>query len=93
MRARSDRTDGPLKVQALYSLATLARVAGVTPQLLMRLLRTNEVQLVSAGRSVLVPLSEIQRLIPALWHSLNAIERMRADAQQRASTGPESDTE
>ena len=85
MRARTD-SHGPLKVQALYSVATLARVAGVTEQLLKRLLRLNGVKVIKTGRSVLVPLSEIERHIPPLWRSIVAVERLRADARIAATS-------
>ena len=85
MRARSDTAraragaDAPLEVQAVYSVAALARVANVTPHLLRRVLRANGVELVRAGRSLLVPLSEIESKIPPLWESLKAVEAMRGE--------------
>jgi hypothetical protein len=66
MRSRMDRDDGPLRLQALYSLTTLARVAGVTKQTLTRVLRANGVALLGSGRALLVPLSEIRARIPHL---------------------------
>jgi hypothetical protein len=82
MRARRDRKRGPLKVQAVYSIQTLARVAGVTHQLLGRLLRAADVNMLTAGRSILVPLTEIEAKIPPLWRSIVKVERLRADAQR-----------
>ena len=80
MRARRDVTrDGPLELQAVYSVAALARVANVTPHLLRRVLRANGVELVRAGRSLLVPLSEIESKIPPLWESIKAVEALRAE--------------
>ena len=79
VRARRDVTrEGALEVQALYSIAAIARVANVTPSLLRRVLRANGVELVRAGRAVLVPLSEIETKIPPLWESLKAAEMLRA---------------
>ena len=81
MRARSNGTAvAALEVKALYSVAALAHAAGVTPYLMLRLLRANGVNFVRAGRSVLVPLSEIETRIPALWRSILAAEGARADA-------------
>ena len=80
MHARSDvAREGALEVQAMYSVAALARVANVTPSLLRRVLRANGVELVRAGRAALVPLSEIEIKIPPLWESLKAAEMLRAE--------------
>jgi hypothetical protein len=82
MRARSHATAVVrLEVKALYSVGALALAAGVTPYLMLRLLRANDVAFVRAGRSVLVPLSEIEARIPTLWRSILAAEGARADAQ------------
>jgi hypothetical protein len=78
MRARSDaRREGALEVQAVYSIAALARAANVTPHLLRRLLVANGVTFVRAGRAMLVPLSEIEARIPPLWESIKAAEMVR----------------
>ena len=87
MRARKDETEKPLEVAALYAVATLARVAGVTPFALLRLLRANGVELVTAGRAVWVPLTEIEGRMPALWRSIVTVERVRVDARRGASYG------
>ncbi len=50
--------------------------------MLLRLLRANRVELVTAGRAVMVPLTEIQRQIPPLGRSLVATDRVRADARR-----------
>ena len=60
MIVRTDNRPSPLEVQALYSLAALARSAHVTRDLLRRVLRTNGVQFVRGGRALFVPLSEIK---------------------------------
>jgi hypothetical protein len=83
VHARRDvRREGPLEVQAVYSVAALARVANVTPHLLRRVLRANDVVFVRAGRSVLVPLSEIESKIPPLWESIKAAEALRGETRE-----------
>jgi|HubBroStandDraft_6_1064221.scaffolds.fasta_scaffold1327434_1 hypothetical protein len=79
MRVHRDVERGktPLEVQAIYSIPALARVANVTQQTLRRLLDRNGVDVVVAGRSRYVPLSEIQRKIPPLWESIKAAEALR----------------
>ena len=82
MRPRADtRRRGGLHVQALYSVAALARAANVTPNILLRLLRTSHVELLQAGRGLYVPLIEIEAKVPALWKSLEAAERLRRSAR------------
>jgi hypothetical protein len=83
MRARSDGQPTGLKVQAVYSIAALARIANVTTDLLRRLLRTNGVTFLRSGRAIFVPLSEIQRAIPPLWASLCAAEQARTARRTR----------
>ncbi len=82
MSSRSEDRGKPLELKALYSVPELSRAAGVTRFMLLRLLRANRVQLVAAGRVVMVPLAEIQRHIPPLWRSLVEAERVRADARR-----------
>jgi hypothetical protein len=61
----------------------------VTPQLLSRLLRAHGVELVSNGKCLLVPLSEIERRIPPLWRSIQTIERLRADVARGTIVPPD----
>jgi hypothetical protein len=65
------------RFQAHYSLSVLAKVANVTHQLLLRILRASGVELIQSGRAVLVPSSEIQKKIPALWKSIELADRQR----------------
>ncbi|HEY1696051.1 MAG TPA: hypothetical protein VGG39_27980 [Polyangiaceae bacterium] len=76
-----------LPVQALYSVARLARFAHVTRHLLVRVLRSNGVVFVRGGRALFVPLSEIERKIPPLFDSIrrtDAIHTERRAAAQAA---------
>jgi hypothetical protein len=80
MKARTDSRPIALEVQALYSVAALARAANLTTYTLRRVLQANRVQFVRGGRALFVPLSEIRRRIPSLWESLRAAEQVRAQA-------------
>lgn len=85
MRAREDNLANGLRVQALYSVGALARLANVSTDLLRRILRANGVTLVRGGRVLSVPLAELQRKIPALWESLCLCEQLRrCDAAELA---------
>ncbi len=77
MKPRTDNRPIGLEVQALYSIAALARAVNVSTFTLRRLLRSNGVELVRGGRALFVPLSEIRRKIPPLWESLRAAEELR----------------
>jgi hypothetical protein len=79
MHARRDAgRRGPLEVQALYSVAALARTCNVTSHLLIRVLRANRIELVQAGRALFVPFAEIEAKLPVLWRSILAVEASRA---------------
>ena len=78
MKRRTDAQAGQLGLQALYGITALAQVARVTRQMLLRLLRKNEVELVRSGRAVFVPLSEIERKIPPLWQSLCLLGKVQS---------------
>jgi hypothetical protein len=73
-----------LEVRAVYSIGALAHAVGVTRHLMLRLLRANKVDLVRAGRTLLVPLSEIETRIPTLWRGILAAEAVRAEAREVA---------
>jgi hypothetical protein len=72
-----ERHDGALDLRALYSLPHLADAARVSRFKLLRLLRANEVVLLRSGRLLLVPLSEIEKRLPALWESLMTLDRVK----------------
>jgi hypothetical protein len=75
--ARSEGQGAPLQLRAFYSVAELARAAGVRPYKLLRLMRRCRVDFIRAGRSFYVPLSEIREKIPALWRGIAAAEDLR----------------
>jgi hypothetical protein len=68
----------PLEVQAVYSMAELARASNVSSHLLRSLLRARDVELIQAGRLFYVPLAEIEAKLPVLWRSIQAAEMLRA---------------
>jgi hypothetical protein len=66
-----------LPIQALYPMGELARAMGVSHRKLQKLLETEEVYVVRAGRFLYVPLTELEEKVPALWDSLKAAESLR----------------
>lgn len=82
MRVRNS-APGALEVQAIYSVATLARIANVTRHLMNRVLRANHIEMRRVGRALFVPLSEIRERIPWLWESLCAAEETRRHPKPR----------
>jgi len=77
MHARQQNRADALELRAYYTIAELARAAGVTTFSLLRLLRRNDVVFLRAGRALYVPLGEIRTRIPPLWDALVAKEAMR----------------
>ena len=71
----------PLK--AMYSIAELARAAGMRTYTMRRLLRRSRVALVRVGRQLFVSLPEIRRKIPPLWEGIVEAERVRRDLAPR----------
>ena len=82
MHARQQSRAVALELRAYYTIAELARAAGVTTFSLLRLLRRNEVVFLRTGRALFVPLSEIRTKIPPLWEGLLAKEELRAAGAQ-----------
>jgi hypothetical protein len=76
MRARNGISRQLPVVRAVYSIAELASIGNVSRQSLGRLLEACGIEFVYAGRTALVPLSEIERKIPPLWESILASERV-----------------
>jgi hypothetical protein len=74
---RGAATAPELEVRALYTVSELARVAGMRPYNLLRLLRRANVVFLRSGRAFYVPLSEIRERVPALWRGLCAAEEVR----------------
>jgi hypothetical protein len=77
-----------LEVRAYYSVAELARVVGVAPYKLLRLMRRCRIEFIHAGRSFYVPLSEIRDKIPALWRGICAAEDLRRGVDEAEPKTP-----
>jgi hypothetical protein len=78
MRPRKRRPRvAALPIQALYPLSHLAVAMGVSHRRLQRLLKAEDVKVYRAGRLMLVPLSELEEKVPALWESARAAESLR----------------
>ena len=73
-----------LNLQSFYGVCALAEVANVSRYVMNRLLRLAGVRFQRIGRSVLVPVSEIEEKIPLLWNSLQVLERVRRAASERS---------
>lgn len=85
MRARGDNA-------AVYRLCELGAVANVSRHMMRRPLRQHDVQVERVGRTVLVPLSEIEEKVSRFWHSLHVVskvhrtrEREQAQRQHKQS--------
>jgi hypothetical protein len=68
------RRESPLELRAVYTTSELARIANISADRMRRLLRGSGVELLRAGRILLVPLSEIARKVPSLWESIKDVE-------------------
>ncbi len=71
-------------MQAIYSIAVLAKIANITHDLMLRVLRSNRVVFVCSERSLYVPLSEIEQRIPPLWQGILAAEKVRRMSRAEA---------
>jgi hypothetical protein len=80
MKNRFDLRGDLLEIRALYSVPALARIAKVSADMLRRVLRAANVELLRSGRVILVPLSEIRDKVPSLWKSLANAEELRRRA-------------
>ena len=75
------------QLQAFYRLSELAEVARTTRYLMELLLRQAGVRSVRAGRSIVIPVSEIKEKIPLLWESLHTVHQARRAAEEAPRTG------
>jgi hypothetical protein len=65
-------------IQAVYSIASLARMANVTTPRMRRMLRACGVELFKAGRQLMVPLDELREKIPVLWRNIALSAQLRS---------------
>jgi hypothetical protein len=80
-RHRERRRVG-LDVRPFYTVTELARAGKVSRFLMRRLLRSNGITFLRAGRSQYVMLTEIREKIPSLWESLRLAEELRSGASE-----------
>jgi hypothetical protein len=66
-----------LPIQAVYYLTHLARAMGVSHRRLLRVLKNEGAQVYRDGRFFLVPLTELEDKVPALWESLKVADSLR----------------
>jgi hypothetical protein len=72
-----------MQVQAVYSVAELAKGAGVPWRRLKRVLDAYGVTFLRAGKSWYVPLSELQSKVHPLWAGIVEAEHVRVLARER----------
>ena len=71
------RRVAPLPLQALYTIAELARAASISRRRLVRLLERIGVRTMRSGTLVLVPLSELEEKAWPFWESIQTAEMLR----------------
>jgi excisionase family DNA binding protein len=74
MRPRRKSKGG---IYALYTVAELAEVMNRSERTVGRILEAAGVQYIRSGRSVEVPLSEIESKLPILWESIKTALTLR----------------
>lgn len=69
-----------IALRAFYTTSELAQAANVDIDFLRRLLKKNGVVFIRAGRSLVVPLTEIENKVFALWESLKLAQSLQSAA-------------
>jgi hypothetical protein len=78
---------GPFRAQAAYTIAQLAQFAGLSRFVLRGLLESSGVKFIRSGRTLLVPLAEIEEKLPKLWKSFWLLEGARLARGAGAAPG------
>jgi hypothetical protein len=86
MQRAGDVKRGFLRPRVVYSIAPLAELSGLTRFVLRRLPDSNGVQYVRSGRTVLVPLTEIEDEILLSWKNLRRLESGRLTQPEATPT-------
>ena len=68
---------GEVKLPAFCTVRTLAQLTNVSAHMSRMLLRECGVRRMSAGRRVLIPMTEIEEKIPLLFESLQLVASVR----------------
>jgi hypothetical protein len=63
-------------VKALYTVSEIGKASGLTRFRVLRLMRLCHIELLSMGRSVYVPLSEIRRKLKPVWREIGEVQRV-----------------
>lgn len=61
-----------MKVQAIYTVAELAKLADVERRQVYHWLSRDKIEVTRVGRSVFVTLIALQNAMPSLWQSIRA---------------------
>ena len=69
----------PIGIKPLYTPRELAHALGISRYRLLRMMEMQGVALQRIGKSIYVPLSEIQDKVPPLWASLLTSEKAHRD--------------
>jgi hypothetical protein len=76
-RAKWRRRVAPLPLQAVYTLAELARASSLSRKRLVRLLERIGIRTMRSGTLILVPLSELEEKAWPFWESIRTAEALR----------------
>jgi len=76
VRSPRARRMARLPIRALYPVAELARAVGMSHRRLQTLLRSEDLNLMLAGRCLYVPLAELEEKMPAFWESIKLAEAL-----------------
>jgi hypothetical protein len=72
------RRVAPLPLQAVYTLAELARASALSRYRLFGLLERLGIRMMRSGTLILVPLSELEEKAWPFWESIQIAERLRS---------------
>jgi hypothetical protein len=72
----------PLPLQAVYTLAELARASRLSRGRLVRLLKRIGIRTMRSGPLILVPLSELREKAWPFWESIRTAEMLRHGADR-----------
>jgi hypothetical protein len=69
----------PLELKALYTIAELVKAAAhpVCFNTMRKMLVSNGIEFVRQGRSIYIPLTELQMKLPKVWESIVEVDRLR----------------
>jgi hypothetical protein len=77
----------PLPLQALYTVAQLARAIGISHRRFARLLAGWNILTLTVGKEQWVPMSELEGKLEPLWDSILAAVRAEREIASRMNAG------